>query len=313
MLLKTGGKPAPKTYCYWAEVATCKKHENTMTGFRLTLKRTPIDIISQLEPLFSDENAVILTSATLTTDRRNFTRLKTQLGIQNKQRVKEIVEPSPFPTQNLEIHLFSNLIAPPSPSAPMERQETYWKEQSALCQFYLHLHQGRALVLCRSRVQMDNLYDRLMPTLKHLNVNHYKQDIGVNVKQMIADFIDNETSVLFGLETCWEGLDAKGDTLKTLIMTRLPFTPPHPVTEARIKQLTNPKYGFSEILLPEMLLRLKQGAGRLIRSATDTGTLAILDPRTMTKSYSTAIKDVLPKGCMKRNPKEVLEYITQHS
>ena len=253
---------SPKFYCYWADVANCRNYENTMAGSRLTLKRTPIDITALLEPLFAEENAVILTSATLTSTKRNFSRLRTQLGLQNNQRVKEIVEPSPFPPKNLEIHLFSKLIEAPTHNAPTEKQQDYWEQQTLLCQYYLNLHQGRALVLCRSRQQMDILYNRLIPILENLKVNHSKQDEHGNIKQQLAQFIEDETSVMFGVETCWEGIDAPGDTLKTLILTKLPFAPPHPVTEARIKQLNDEKYGFNQIILPEMLLRLKQGAGK---------------------------------------------------
>lgn len=300
---------SPKTYCYWADVANCKKNDDTINGSRLTLKRTPINIEGLLQPLFAKENAVIFTSATLTSGQHNFNRIRTQLGLQNNQRVKEIAEPSPFPSENLDIHMFSYIIEPPPHNAPIEKQEKYWKQQTNLCEYYLKLNQGRALVLCRSRQQMDMLYQRLIPTLESIGVNHFKQDEHKNIKKQLAAFIEDETSVMFGVETCWEGIDAKGDTLKTLIITKLPFAPPHPVTEARIKQLPNPKQGFFDIILPEMLLRLKQGAGRLIRSATDTGTIAILDSRARTKKYNRYIKQVLPLGNVIINPKAPIEQI----
>lgn len=303
---------SPKTYCYWADVRNCRKNEDTMTGSRLTLKRTPIDITALIEPLFAAQNAVIMTSATLTSGKQEFNRIKNQLGLQNNQRAKQLIEPSPFPAKNLEIHLFSRLIDAPAHNVSAEKQEDYWQQQTRLCEYYIKLHYGRALVLCRSRLQMETLYKRLTPILETLGVNHFKQDEHANIKQQIAQFIEDETSVLFGVETCWEGIDAKGDTLKTLIITKIPFAPPHPVTEARIKQLNNPKKdGFNQIILPEMLLRIKQGAGRLIRTATDTGTLAILDTRTMTKRYSHNIKQVLPPAIYKYNPKQVLEYLKQ--
>jgi len=304
---------SPKTYCYWYDVASCRKQEDTMAGSRLTLKRTPIDITAQLEPLFAKENAVILTSATLTTGKQNFNRLKTQLGLQNRQRVKQIVEPSPFPPKNLEIHLFSNLIELPPHNTPIEKQQTYWEQQTLLCQYYLSLHHGRALVLCRSRQQMDTLYDRLIPTLNALGVNHFRQEEHSNIKQQLTEFIADETAVMFGVETCWEGIDAKGDTLKTLIVTRLPFAPPNPVKDARIKQLNHPKDGFRQIILPEMLLRLKQGVGRLIRTATDKGVIAMLDTRASTRTYRNDVKEVLPPATYRRNPEEVIQYLTQKS
>ena len=65
---------------------------------------------------------------------------------------------------------------------------------------------------------METLYKRLTPILEKLEVNHFKQDEHGNIKQQLAQFIEDQTSVMFGVETCWEGIDAKGDTLKTLIM-----------------------------------------------------------------------------------------------
>ena len=159
-----------------------------------------------------------MTSATLTSGKQEFNRIKNQLGLQNNQRVKQLSEPSPFPEKNLEIHLFSRLIEAPAHNAPVDKQEDYWQQQTRLCEYYLKLNQGRALVLCRSRLQMETLYKRLTPILEKLEVNHFKQDEHGNIKQQLAQFIEDQTSVMFGVETCWEGIDAKGDTLKTLIM-----------------------------------------------------------------------------------------------
>ena len=155
---------------------------------------------------------------------------------------------------------------------------------------------------------MDTLYERMVDVLQEMGVNGLIQKSGVNVKQLLSDFVSDETSVLFGVESWWE-TDAPGDTLKTLVMTRLPFAPPHPVTEARIDQLGGTRHGFREVLLPEMLLRLKQGAGRLIRSMTDTGVIAILDPRVLKKSYGRDIKYSLPAARIVVDPKPAVQFL----
>ena len=156
---------------------------------------------------------------------------------------------------------------------------------------------------------MDTLYERMEPVLQEMGVNGLIQKSGVNVKQLLSDFVSDETSVLFGVDSCWEGLDAPGDTLKTLVITRLPFAPPHAVTDARINQLDDPTRGFWDLALPEMLLRLKQGAGRLIRAATDTGVIAILDPRPMTKSYGQDIVHSLPPARIVRNYSQAIRFL----
>ena len=300
---------SPKTHCYWADI-TAMFSAKVIDGTRVKLVRTPIDITTYLEPLFEPENSVILTSATLTTGHQSFDRLKSQLGLHHYQNVKEIVEPSPFPLKsNAEIHLFSELLLPPKPSDTQQKEDAYLAQQAALCEYYLNLHHGRALILCTSRYFMDTLYEQMTPVLNALDVNGYIQTPNVNVKQLLSHFVSDESSVLFGVDSCWEGLDAPGDTLKTVLVTKLPFAPPHPVIDARIKQLNDARQGFWQVQLPEMLLRLKQGAGRLIRSATDTGVIAILDPRAMTKSYSRDILDSLPKARIVRNPSQVMRVL----
>lgn len=306
---------SPEKYCYWAEIADAKKDgTQIIDAERLMLIQTPIDIIGYLAPLFAEDNSVILTSATLTTGRGDFGRLKSQLGLQDYPQVRQLIEPSPFPFKdNAQIHLFSKILLPPKPSDTLDVQEAYLEEQAALCEYYLKLHHGRALILCTSRYFMNQLYERMHPVIEELGVSGYIQTPDVNVKQLLSDFVKDETSVLFGVESCWEGLDAPGDTLKTLVITRLPFAPPHPVTEARIQQLADQRTGFREVLLPEMLLRMKQGSGRLIRSATDWGVIAILDPRVMTKSYGCDIQNSLPPAEIVRNPVKTLQYLKDRS
>lgn len=222
-----------------------------------------------------------------------------------------MAEPSPFPfRQNAEIHLFSDLEHPPSPMDAPKKHELYLAQQVTLCEYYLQLNHGRALILCTSRYFMEQLFIALHPLLLELGVTGYVQTPNANVKELLSDFVSDESSVLFGVESCWEGLDAPGDTLKTLIITRVPFTPLHPVTDARIQQLEEPEQGFWEVMLPDMLLRMKQGAGRLIRSSTDTGVIAILDSRVITKSYGRHICESLPPARILRDPVRVLEYLS---
>ena len=300
---------APKTHCYWADIAASLSGK-VVDGNRVKLIRTPIDITAYLEPLFAPDNSVILTSATLTTGQQGFNRLKTQLGLQHYPNVSEMVEPSPFPLkQNAAIHLFPTILLPPTSSSSNKIEDAYFEQQATLCEYYLRLNHGRALVLCTSRYYMDRLYQCMEPVFEDLGVQGLIQSTGVNLKELLSDFVSDETSILFGVDSCWEGLDAPGDTLKTVVITRLPFSPPHPVTEARIRTLQNIKQGFWEVQLPDMLLRLKQGAGRLIRSTTDIGVIAILDPRAVTKSYSKDIIKSLPPANIVYNPKPIIQHI----
>ena len=297
-------------WCYWSEVADIS---NSKTPYRLTLKRTPIDISEQIAPLFDDKNAVIFTSATLQVS-DSFGRIRQQLGLSGKDVEKPVFEkvyPSPFPfKKNVEIHLFDTaLLDRPAPSASDLKKAAYTEQQTQLAEYYCRLRNGRALVLCSSNKLLYELSEQLEPVLMEMGINVYRQIGTDRLRQTVDAFKSDETSVLFGVASCWEGLDAPGSTLETVIIPQLPFAPPHPLTDARKALLDDPDSWFWEISLPEMLLHLKQGAGRLVRTMTDKGVIAILSPRPLSKPYGGAILKSLPPGRIVRNPVAALKSI----
>ena len=305
---------APHLWCYWSEIAMAKGNGRE-TFYRLTLKRTPIDITEQIAPLFEEKNAVIFTSATLQAA-GSFARLRNQLGLDTDSTEKPVIEriyPSPFPfRENVEIHLFGDeVLDRPSAAASTAEKEKYWQEQSRLVEYYVRLRDGRALVLCSSHQQLYELYDRLELVCEGMGIIVLRQIGTANLRQTINTFKADENSVLFGVASCWEGLDAPGSTLETVIIPQLPFAPPHPVLDARRALLPNPeKDWFREISLPDMLLQLKQGAGRLVRSMSDRGVIAILSPRPLTKAYGREILKALPPGMILKSPADALKFLS---
>ena len=335
-------REAPSKWCYWSEVSpifsenrasvresrtegngVAHRQRNEQhprfsakdidTPYRLTLKCTPIDISEQIAPLFKSENAVILTSATLQVS-NSFDRIRQQLGLSGdavKKIVNEKVYRSPFPyKENVEIHLFNNvLLDRPYPNASEDKVETYYQQQARLVEYYVRLREGRALILCSSNRLLHELYTRLEMTFEEMDVEVFRQMGTDRLKETVEAFKANETSVLFGVASCWEGLDAPGATLETVIIPQLPFAPPHPLIDARRALLDDSENWFNEISLPDMLLHLKQGAGRLVRSNTDTGVIAILSPRPLTKRYGRDIIKALPPGRLVRNCRGALDFL----
>jgi len=312
-------KDDPETYCYWTDVAPIREGK-TDTPYRLTLHRTPIDITEYIAPLYKGNKAVIFTSATLQVA-NSFDRVQKQLGLpdaieqDDDEPVKHIstrVYASPFPYKdNVEIHLFGDaLLDRPTPGASDDEKEAYFEQQARLVEYYCRLRGGRSLVLCSSNLLMHELYTRLEDVFADMGVNVFRQFGTDRLKETVEAFKADETSVLFGVASCWEGLDAPGATLETVIIPQLPFAPPHPLLDARRALLPNPeKDGFREISLPDMLLQLKQGAGRLVRSMTDRGVIAILSPRPLTKAYGRAIQKALPPGRIVRNSPDALNFL----
>jgi ATP-dependent DNA helicase DinG len=135
-----------------------------------------------------------------------------------------------------------------------------------------------------------------VPWLTEKNLAIYSQAAGLPRTAMLEQFKKNPRSVLLGVDSFWQGVDVPGDSLLNVIIAKLPFSvPDQPLIEARLDIIResggNP---FNDYQLPEAIIKLKQGFGRLIRTASDHGHVVILDPRILTKPYGRKFLQALP-------------------
>jgi ATP-dependent DNA helicase DinG len=152
---------------------------------------------------------------------------------------------------------------------------------------------GSTLTLFTNRRDMDALYRSIESDLDRLGIGLLVQSRGVSAKRLRDQFIAEPSLSLFATKSFWEGFDAKGDTLRCVIVPRLPFGRPNdPLAEER--EVREGRAAWGKYALPQAILELKQAAGRLIRSKTDTGCLIIADTRVLHKSYGPAFLDSLP-------------------
>jgi ATP-dependent DNA helicase DinG len=166
----------------------------------------------------------------------------------------------------------------------------------------LKASRGRALLLFTSRKMLAAFRPRLEAALPSLTF--FVQGEGLGRQQLLERFRKTPDAALLGLASFWQGVDLPGDALSLVIVTALPFAPPDdPVLAARIAQANAERegLGFIGIQVPQMTLKLKQGIGRLIRTRTDRGVVAILDPRLMLphedrfgKRYAAQVRASLP-------------------
>ena len=284
-----------KNNVYWVEVT-----KNSRGGQKVVLHGTPVDVSEMLsEMLFEPMNSVILTSATLSTGGK-FDYLKGQIGCPT---CKELIVPSPFDySQQCLLYLPQDLPEPNSPSFHQGITKTIYD--------LLAVTEGRALCLFTSYRGMNEVYQRLEGKLPY---QVYKQ--GDMPKKMLLDaFRDDVHSVLFGTSSFWEGVSIDGESLSCVIIDRLPFAvPDEPISQARVDQLKkkgkNDYQIFNALTLPEAILSLKQGFGRLIRTRSDRGVVCILDNRISTKRYGATVLKSLPGASIVRSLCEVERFM----
>jgi ATP-dependent DNA helicase DinG len=263
---------ADKKFVYWLE----------RRGRGIFLRASPIDVAGLLQDkLFEEVPTVVLTSATLSSG-GNFAFIRDRLGLDTAD---DLIAESSFDYESQAI-----LYLPAKMPDPRDR--TWAPAAAAEVARILNATEGRAFVLSTSLAGMQSLFENVWAEIDYPCLVQGSASKG----QLLKRFRETPNAVLFATSSFWQGVDVRGEQLSCVIIDKLPFAvPTDPIVAARQRYIEDSGgSSFYQYSVPQAIIALKQGLGRLIRSTTDRGVLAILDPRLRTKGYGRTFLQSLP-------------------
>jgi DNA polymerase-3 subunit epsilon/ATP-dependent DNA helicase DinG len=267
---------------YWIEVQP--------NGNKLALNAAPLSVGGLVEKhIWHEKQSVILTSATLTTH-GEFQYLRNTLGA---DEADEIQLGSPYDYESAALLYIAQDIPEPNVNGYQQTLDrTIINTAKATG--------GRMLVLFTSYAALKKTSQAITGPLAREDIYVYEQGDGASPNALLESFKATERAVLLGTKSFWEGVDVPGDQLSVVIITKLPFdVPTDPLIAARSEMYED---SFQQYYLPEAILKFRQGFGRLIRTQSDRGVVAILDRRVLTKQYGRLFIESLPQCTARQGP-----------
>jgi ATP-dependent DNA helicase DinG len=279
---------------YWIErgPANHARHtEGRQAG--ASFNAAPLDIAALMEKtIFSRVRTAVFTSATLTVA-GNFDFMRDRLGmrgtVSTRLRTADLGTSFDFERQAL-------LAVPAFLPEPRTDGPDFVQPFSALAADILTATRGRGLVLFTSHAMLREAYPAIKSALARSGIRVMAQGVDGERSMLITRFSRETSSVLLGTQSFWEGVDVPGESLSCLIVAKLPFrVHTDPLVSARCEALKRKgRNDFTDYMVPDAVIRLKQGFGRLIRTRTDRGVVIVCDPRLVTKAYGKTFRDSLP-------------------
>jgi ATP-dependent DNA helicase DinG len=268
----------------WAEVSQAGRGAKKET--RVTLHLTPVSVAQTLQRALWERTrtgGMVFISATLSNS-GGFSYVRSRLGV--PEDALECIVGSPFDFKKQALLYVPGHL--PAPAPVPSYTERVVKEIEKV----LELTEGRAFLLFTSRAMLNTVYEHLEGKV---NFPLFRQG-DMPPARLLEAFRESGNGCLLGAQTFWEGVDVQGEALSCVIIDRLPFAvPDSPVTKARAQAIVEEGGDwFRDYTIPQAQIRLKQGFGRLIRTRTDRGIVAILDSRLITKDYGKEFVTYLP-------------------
>ena len=257
----------------------------------VVFSRTPLYIAPLMNAgVFEPMESVVCTSATLKISADfGFWMRRTGVSLVSQERVAAESFDSPFPYEkNVLLAIVRDIPFPNSIDFQMHIERALLK--------LIRASGGSTLVLFTSYDSLKNAYAQLQGRLSELGINVLRQ--GDDDRFRLLDrFKCDKTSVLFATDSFWQGIDVPGDSLRQVVIVKLPFSvPSDPVFAARAQEIDERGgSSFMELSVPEAVIKFRQGFGRLVRRGDDSGTVVVLDRRIVEKPYGRIFMQSLPK------------------